>query len=103
MITNEALEWSSDDESNFRAFLGTQTGQRLLPKLLESTPVLLSGGESNAIFIRNGEVRGWQAAASTLLAMAFRPSTASVDLDQTEYPSLTDDAKWPGEKLNKPA
>lgn len=103
MITNDTLDWTSDDESNFRAFLGTQTGQRLLPKLLEGTPALLPDGETNSILIRNGEVRGWQESARSLLSLAFRPATASVELDKSEYPSLADDAKWAdGEKLNQP-
>lgn len=104
MITNEALDWSSDDESNLRAFFSTETGQRLLPKLLETAPTNLAKGETTEVLIRSGEVRGYSEAARNLLSLAFRPASATVETDQpsSEYPSLTDDAKWAdGQKLNQ--
>lgn len=68
-IIREGPEWTSEDVSNFRAWLDTQTGRRLLPKLAESAPPLLAGGNTNDILIRSGDLRGFQLAVRTLLGM----------------------------------
>jgi hypothetical protein len=96
MITNDTLDWTSDDELNLRAFLATTSGKRLLPKVCESSPVNLPGGDTNDILIRSGEVRGFASAVATLLALSTRPPTAQVDVDHANitYPSLKDDAAW---------
>jgi hypothetical protein len=98
-ISNSPLEFTSEDISIWRQFLRTQTGARLIPKLLESSPVLLERGDSNEILIRTGAVKGFQEAARTLLAMAFPlPETPK---PVTEYPSPEDDAAWnDGKTLN---
>src|SRR6266850_1502072 len=98
MITNESLDWDSDDIHNLRLFLGTKTGLRFLPKLLEATPELLPKGESNDILIRSGEVRGCQLFARTILSMTASPALPVKD--ENPYPNLEDDSKWnDGEKL----
>lgn len=101
-ITNEPLEWSSDDEVALRNFLVTQTGRRFLPKLAESSPVNLPGGNTNDILIRSGEVRGFGEALRTMLSLAFRPAKPELEVEsQTNYPALENDAAWTdGEKLN---
>ena len=98
MITNDFLEWDSEDVANLRAWLSTKTGARFLPKALEATPELLSSGETNDILIRNGEVRGCQLIARTILSLTVIPP-APVQ-DQNAYPDLEDDQKWnDGQKL----
>lgn len=100
MITNDLLEWDSDDVANLRAWLSTKTGNRFLPKLLEYTPELLSTGETNDILIRNGEVRGCQMFARTILSLTVIPPAPSQE--QNAYPALEDDAKWnDGQKLQQ--
>lgn len=99
-ITNTALEWTSENVEIWRQFLNTPTGQRLIPKMLEATPGLLPNGDTNSILIRSGEVRGVQLAANTLLDMTRIAPEAPVET-QTDYPDLTDDSKWPGEKLKE--
>lgn len=91
-ITNDQLDWDSEDMVAWRTFLGTRAGSRLLPKLLENIPQLLALGESNAILIRSGEVRGWIEAGRTLLALAVPPP--EVKNPETTYPDLVDDSKW---------
>lgn len=90
-ISND-LEFSSEDASMWRQFLKTQSGQRLLPKMLEAIPALLDGGGTNEILIRSGMVKGFQTAAQNLLALAFpQPETLQ---KAGEYPDLTDNAAW---------
>jgi len=97
-ITLESLPWDSEDVDNWSAFLRTKAGQRLIPKLAEHTPELLSAGDTNAILIRSGEVRAMAEVIKHLLSFATHPvhQTAPV----SEYPPLTDDAAWnDGQKI----
>lgn len=91
-ITSEALEWDSNDTVNFRNFLKTSTGSRFIPKLAEGLPLLLPGGEMNAILIRSGELRGSQELIKTILALAYPP--AEIKQNETGYHDLTDDQAW---------
>ena len=77
----------------WREFLNTETGRRVVGKALESVPPLLSGGNSNDILIRSGEVRGWSAAAQAFLSLAA-PLPKPPE-DNPAFPSLDDDSKWP--------
>ena len=99
-ITPSPLEWSSDDVANFRSFLLSKTGQRLLPKLAELVPPLFEAGDTNKILIRTGTVRGYQQAIQTLMDLAYPPPTPSSTVTDN-YPDLLDDKAWPGtEPLN---
>ena len=100
-ITNDGVEFTSEDAQLWRAFLRTQAGQRLIPKLLESTPPALESGEANAIFIRSGKILGFQEAGRILLNLAF--PTPDVKIPTGEYPALTDDEAWAdGQKIEVP-
>lgn len=93
-ITNEGLPWGTDDEVLWNAFLKTNTGARLLPKLAERVPALLDGGDTvNKILIRSGEVRGFQLAISAMLELTHSPPMP-VKSETTNYPALDDDNKW---------
>jgi hypothetical protein len=99
-VSADTADWNSDDTIAFRNFLTqTPTGKKLLPKVLESTPALLSGGETNAIFIRNGEVRGVQLIARALLQLAFPPPAP--ETRDNNYPDPADDRLWDGDKINQ--
>lgn len=98
-ITSAQLDWTTEDIDLWRQFLTTRTGQRLIPKLLEGVPVLLPSGDTNAIMIRSGEVRGFSEAARTLLEMTAYPPPPQQPVDNN-YPDLHDDKQWDGEKLN---
>src|SRR6266581_7029832 len=87
------LDWASNDEENLARFLDTDTGKRLLPKLMEDAPLLLDKGHVNAILIRSGEVRGFQTVVRSILFLAH-PSKTPEPTKATEYPSLTDDKAW---------
>jgi hypothetical protein len=98
-VSADTADWNSDDTIVFRNFLTqTPTGKKLIPKMLESTPALLSGGDTNAICIRNGEVRGVNIIARALLHLAFPPPAPQVRDDN--YPDPADDKLWDGEKIN---
>lgn len=99
-ITNEALAWSSDDEANWNNFLLSNSGKRLIPKLVEAAPVLLDGGHANKTLVRNGELRGFQRAVSELLALSHAQPLPPQSV--SAYPDLESDDKWAdGQKLDK--
>lgn len=91
-ITIDPLNWDSDDIAAWNAFLGTKTGRRLIPKLVEAVPQLLEHGHLNKILIRSGEVRGWADAARTLLTMAREPER--IITETPAYPPLDADEHW---------
>jgi hypothetical protein len=91
-VTNDTIEWTSDNAALLHEFLKTPTGQRLLPRIAEQVPALLSGGDVNALLIRSGEVRGYQDALRNLLAASMpTPEPAKAE---SSYPSLDDPANW---------
>lgn len=100
-LTSDSLPWDSTDIALWRQFLDTRTGARLIPKLLESIPPLLGGGDVNSILIRSGDVRGFGAAARILLALTNETPQAPV-VSPTGYADLADDAAWnDGQKLTQ--
>lgn len=92
-ITTDSLPWDSDDIAVWQAFLNSRTGQRLIPKILESTPELLGAADTNAILIRSGEVRGFQEFARTMLSLSTYPKQVTSE-PATNYPDPTDDRQW---------
>ncbi len=94
-------DWLPTDAENLAKFLESETGKRLIPKLVEHCPTLLDQGETNAILIRNGEVRAWTGMIESLLTLAHPIGTINTQTI-TEYPPLTDDKAWnDGQKLEE--
>lgn len=94
-ISNEPLTWSSEDIAVFRTFLNTATGQKFLSKLLENVPPLLPSGDTNSLLIRMGEVRAWQDAAKSILALTAPPPMPPDQATHSrQYPDPTDDDSW---------
>lgn len=99
-IVASPLDWLPTDQERWAAFLETETGKRLLPHLAESAPQLLAAGDINAILIRSGEVRGYQSVLKDLILAAHPTAKETPSTTVSEYPPLTDDAKWnDGQKL----
>lgn len=92
-ILADELSWAQNDAEKWDAFLRTETGKRLIPKLVEHAPTLLSTGDTNSILIRTGEFRGFQQAAQTLLSLT-RIAPSEVAPVVNEYPPLEDDKAW---------
>lgn len=98
IITDGPL-WSDEDMVLWRAFLDTQTGKRVIHKMLESCPPLPERGEINEILIRVGVVRGLGLAAKGLLSMA-QPVLKDTAAPSLGYEQLENDAAWnDGQKL----
>jgi hypothetical protein len=93
-IVADRLDWTQFDEEKWNNFLLTETGKRLIPKVLETTPPLLAGGDTNAILIRAGEHRGIQLAISQLISMAHSTPQVKTEVVSDSYPALDDDKKW---------
>lgn len=92
-------DWLPTDAENLARFLETDTGKRMLPKLVDHCPTLLGKGDTNEILIRSGEVRAWTATVEAMLSLAHPPPPTPTN-NVTEYPPLTDDTAWnDGQKL----
>lgn len=91
-ISNE-LDWDSNDITALKNFLATKTGLRFVPKILESVPTLLSGGEINTLLVRSGEVRGFSMAVQALMALTAPPA-APTPPQPSAYPPLEADDQW---------
>jgi len=92
-------DWTQIDSENLAKFLETETGKRLIPKLVEQVPVLLDGGEINRILIRSGEVRAFNQMVESLLVLAHPPVPQQNPVN--EYPPLEDDRAWgDGQRLS---
>jgi hypothetical protein len=101
-IVASPLDWTAVDEERWNGFLNTETGRRLIPKLLESVPGLLPGGDTNAILIRAGEHRGLQLAVSQLLSMSHSTPEVKTEMANDSYPPLEKDDAWnDGQKLEE--
>ena len=100
-ITANSLDWLSNDEQRLAAFLDTETGKRFIPKLVENAPPLLASGDSNAILIRSGELRGYQEVVRTILMLAH-PAPPQQQ-QHPGYAAPEDDSAWAdGQKMLKP-
>lgn len=91
-ISND-LSWDSIDRFALKTFLQTRAGLRLFPKILESVPQLLASGDTNALLVRNGEVRGFSMAVQAALALA-EPPPKEQSPERTAYPPLDADDQW---------
>jgi len=91
--SGKTADWTSDDAIALRDFLGTKTGERLLTHLGESVPELLGSGDTNAILIRSGEVKGGSAILSGLVHLTIEPPK-SVPQVVEKYADLDDDSQW---------
>jgi hypothetical protein len=102
-MRSEKFEWTSSDVKAWKDFLTTQTGERLIAKLISDKPTLFPGGETNAILIRSGEARQYDEILATFADLANglleRPeNTRNLDT----YPALDDDPAWgDGKTLNQ--
>jgi hypothetical protein len=99
IVSPAELLWSSDDEANWNAFLQSNTGKRLLPRVMERAPVLLAGGATNDILVRSGEFRGFSECIRTFLDLTHTPPAPPSPT--MTYPPLESDEKWDdGQKLD---
>jgi hypothetical protein len=93
-IVAEQLDWTIIDIENWNRFLNTETGRRLIPKVLEATPALLATGDTNAILIRSGEHRGIQLAITQLIGLTHAMPEVKTELANDSYPALENDAAF---------
>lgn len=82
---NEVL-FTPDDVVNWSIFLNSPTGKRLIPKVVELAPRLLSKGDTNELLINHGTVLGFSAAVQILLDLAVAKQAEPVPVDN--FPTL---------------
>lgn len=82
VINASEILFTPDDIAIWALFLNSPTGKRLIPKIVELAPRLLSKGDTNEIMINHGTVLGFSAAVQGLLdlAVAKQAETPLVDL-----------------------
>jgi hypothetical protein len=100
-ISADPLAWTTLDSDSLAKFLDTETGKRLVPKLADATPPLFDRGDTNALLIRTGEVRGVQIVLREILMLAHPPPPVPSSAN-SDYPSPEDDSKWDGPKIHDP-
>lgn len=88
-------EWDSEDIVALHEFLTkSRAGQRLIPRLLSAAPLLLDGTHKTKTLVRNGELKGFQAAIQELILMQLITPEVPEQEVIGEYPTLDDDTKW---------
>lgn len=80
-ITRETLEWHPEDATHWEAFLKTQSGARLIPRLAEAAPRLLPKGDTNEVLINHGTVLGFSLAVQALLDLSLQPEAETTPVD----------------------
>jgi hypothetical protein len=97
--TNKTPQWTQDDATNLRVFLGSDTGVRTLAWLKYWAPHLLDGSHVNRTLVASGQVKGYSAVLENLDSLTKEnPSDQPVP---TEYPDIDDDTKWTEEQNNR--
>lgn len=89
-----AVEFTSEDAQNLRTFLGTATGQKIVPKLLEYRPHLLDGSDNGKTLVRSGIVVGFELAVNLIEELTETELNKNDQPTSENYPSLDDDSKW---------
>lgn len=96
------LDWTSTEAAEWKAFLRTKTGEKLLHGLASEEPELLDGKDVNCTLVRSGETKHHKRVVAFLLSLANEPVEVRQEFT-SNYPDLEDDSKWDdGQKL-KPA
>lgn len=95
-VTQNPLDWTSDDVLNWQKFLTSQTGSRLIPRVLEFIPDLLAKGDINEILIRSGEVRGWRSCIHQLIFLTSVVEAKTFPNTPPNFPPLDEDLAWSG-------
>lgn len=94
--SGDAPEWISENASELKSFIASDTGQKLLELLSYNAPNLLDGGDVNKTLVASGKLDGFMSAVDFILGLrTHRPPEATPKADA--YPSLDDDSKWPTE------
>lgn len=96
------INWTSTEAAEWRAFLRTDSGAKLLHGIASEEPELLDGTDVNRTLVRSGEVKHHKRLVAFLLSLANDPRDLSLPEETvSNYPPLDDDSKWnDGLKLN---
>jgi|GEM_PF-3955086 len=100
--SSQPADWDSVHAENLKAFLTSDSGQLALAWVSYFAPALLDGSDVNRTLVASGEVKGYTAALSNLLALtreAPQPSKPA----QEEFPDLEDDSKWDQSQNQRPS
>lgn len=89
------IKWESDDASQLRSFLDSDTGQRAIALVGREAPTLLDGGDVNKTLVRNGEVKGFTSALQNLFKLCYAQPEQPPAI--SAYPDVDNDSQWPKE------
>ena|SRR5689334_15102978 len=84
--------WDSNDAKLLRDTLAGENFRKALRLILEDRPELLDGSDVNRTLVRNGEVKGFDAAITAIFKLTFEQPEARI-ASQT-YPDLDDERAW---------
>lgn len=91
--TLQSLDWTSIESAEWRSFLRSKSGEKLLHALALEEPELLDGSDVNRSLVRSGEVRQHKILISVLLSLANEPEKLQ-QASPSSYPPLDDDSQW---------
>lgn len=100
MISLREPEWDSENASELRDFLKSETGARLLENLVYARPnFLASAAHPHKSFACSREIHGYEQAVKKLLTLieAEEPLNAATTTAPNVYPDLDDDTQWQAE------
>jgi len=90
--TTPVPQWDSNDAKLLRELLTSDTFQKALRIILEDRPQLMDGTNVNCTLVRNGEVKGFDAALTSIFALTFEQPKPQITSEN--YPSLDDNSAW---------
>lgn len=93
-------DWSSNDCLSLRAFLDSDTGQRMIYHLGESAPSLLDGTHKNKTLVASGVVKGYTEALANIFSLLVEPPK-SVPPEKSSHPSIDDESAWNSDNTPK--
>jgi len=84
--------WDSEDARKLRELLESATFKKALRIILDEQPELLDGADVNKTLVRNGEVKGFSAALTSIYRLTFEQPEAQIN--STVYPDIDDERFW---------
>jgi hypothetical protein len=89
------LPWFSEDAARLRKFLESETGQRMMARLLIARPSFLpASAHPHKSFAQSRDIAGYEQAIQELTNLTLPPPELPQDPTRKNYPDLEDDSAW---------
>ena len=92
LATAKPVEWTSEHAVQLREALNSELFTLAISHVVAERPELLDGADVNKTLVRNGEVKGFDAALTSLFTLTHTQPVEAVA--SPIYPPLDDDRHW---------